>query len=261
MKSLGEILGRINEPTFIGEPYECECGHMVQLIEIPVIGGPNKGKLMQQKKGCKCEDKQLAAEAIEARRRADVKRAKEFFDANSLLNDDLKKASFETFNPAKSAAASMGKQKAVQFVQRFNPKEPENLIFYGPPQQGKSHLSVSITKALLDKGYSSVFISVPKLLTKIKSTYNKNSTVTEEDLLQHLKTVDLLVIDDLGAEKSASQTDKSWSDSLLWQIIDDRQGKHTIFTSNLTDAGLQEFYEERTYMRLMKRTEKIVMKG
>lgn len=259
MKSIDQILGA-SKAICIGEPYQCECGESVQNKQMNVIGGPNKGQPIVIRFGCKCEDKRLAAEAVEVKQRLEMQKVKEFFDQNSLLNKDLASASFENFQSSKSSSASEGKQAAMQFVQAFNREDPSNLLFFGPPQKGKSHLSVAITKAVMQKGYSALFISVPKLLTKIKSTYNKNSSITEEDLLKHLKSVDVLVIDDLGAEKNETQKDKAWSDSLIWQIIDDRQGKHTIYTSNLTEKGLQEFYEERTFKRMMKRTEKIVMR-
>lgn len=262
MKKLSDILGRINDATnFIGDPYKCECGEMVQDVEVELIGGPSKGKRVRNKKGCKCEDKRLADEAVAIAKRLELEKIKTVFDTNSLINADLKKATFKNYDRTRTSTAEYGLQKAVEYVKEFNRDDPKNIIFYGPPQVGKSHLSFSITRSLMARGYSAVFISVPKLLTKIKSTYNRDSSVKEEDILNHLKEVDLLVIDDLGAEKSATNSDKSWSDSLLWQIIDDRQGKHTIYTSNLNDLGLQEFYEERTYKRIMNRTEKILMKG
>ncbi|WP_249928329.1 ATP-binding protein [Niallia circulans] len=76
----------------------------------------------------------------------------------------------------------------------------QNLLFTGNYGTGKSHLSVSITKKLIEQGYECLFLSLPKLLTKIKQTYNKEG-ITEAELLQVIQRVDLLVFDDIGAEQ------------------------------------------------------------
>jgi len=53
---------------------------------------------------------------------------------------------------------------------------------------------------LIEQGYECLFLSLPKLLTKIKQTYNKEG-ITEAELLQVIQRVDLLVFDDIGAEQ------------------------------------------------------------
>ena len=64
MKEIQAILSGINTPTLDFKELRKEicdgCGEEVTFFEVPLIGGPNKGKPIETKKGCKCEDKRLA---------------------------------------------------------------------------------------------------------------------------------------------------------------------------------------------------------
>jgi len=262
MKSVKEILG-IQVEDIIGEDhkpleYRCECGEIVKEQRMKMLGGPRKGEWFRAKIGCKCEDVELGRQALEESKMAKVRKLQDQFEQGSLLNESLKKASFMTFsvntqNQAKAFRA------AKHYANEFDINRPKNLILYGPPQVGKSHLAKSITDDVVAKGHTALFINVPKLLTKVRSTYKPGAELSEEQILNLLKEVDLLVIDDIGAEKSEDKKQKDWSDTLLWQIIDDRQGKHTVYTSNLNDYGLGAFYNQRTVARMMNNTEKQVV--
>jgi DNA replication protein DnaC len=259
MQSTKELIGQTSIGKAISD-YVCDgCGYQVQDRQMPIIGGPDKGKLVVIKYGCKCEDLQLAFEAKENRKKAEIQKIMEIFDTHSLINADLQNASFDNFEIHNDNLYE-AYEAAREFVDQFSKEDPKNLMFYGPPQVGKSHLGVSIAKELQTKMVSTVFISFPKLLTKIRGTFNGKSTESQETLLRMLRKVDVLVLDDLGAEKNAEEREKAWSDGVLWELVDDRLGKHTVFTSNLNDTGLERFYNARTLKRIMKRTEKIVVR-
>ncbi|WP_250637008.1 ATP-binding protein [Lentibacillus amyloliquefaciens] len=68
--------------------------------------------------------------------------------------------------------------------------------------------------------------------------------------------MDLLVLDDIGAEQ---QTE--WSTSKLFEILDDRSGKATVYTTNLSSDELKERVGERNFSRMMDNTNVIVMNG
>ncbi|MDY0394755.1 ATP-binding protein [Virgibacillus halophilus] len=107
----------------------------------------------------------------------------------------------------------------------------------------------------MEQGKECLFLSLPKLLTKIKETYN-NKGVTEDELLEVIKRVDLLVLDDLGAEHNTD-----WAISKVFEILDDRSGKATIYTTNLNSEQLRERFNERNFSRLLENTKVIVMNG
>ncbi|MEK4800687.1 ATP-binding protein [Oceanobacillus sp. FSL K6-0118] len=168
------------------------------------------------------------------------------------MNESLKRATLENFESI-NAGLHEAKQKVLSYIDSFDKKQ--NLLFTGSYGTGKSHLSVSITKKLMEQGYECLFLSLPKLLTKIKQTYNKEG-ITEAELLQVIQRVDLLVLDDIGAEQRTA-----WSNSKLFEILDDRAGKSTIYTTNLNSRELKNHVSERNFSRMMERTNVIVMNG
>lgn len=233
--------------------YTCTgCGRTVQQKELQITGGPQKGEWKVFNVGCKCEDIKLARQAREQQIRLKQEKMKKFFDYYSLINNSLQEATIENYKPTSKELAN-AKQAVISYINEFDGKQ--NLLLTGTYGTGKSHLSVAITKELMKQGKECLFLSLPKLLTKIKETYNNNG-VTEEELLDVIKRVDLLVLDDIGAEH---QTD--WVKSKLFEILDDRSGKSTVYTTNLDSSELRSTINERNFSRMMENTKVIKMNG
>ncbi|WP_019377696.1 ATP-binding protein [Virgibacillus halodenitrificans] len=233
--------------------YDCEgCGRTVQKKEMQITGGPSKGDWIEVNVGCKCEDLKLAEEAGQRRVQLRSEKMKQFFDYYSLMNDNLKSATLENYEPTSQELAT-AKQNIMNYIQEFDGKK--NLLLHGSYGTGKSHLSVAITKKLMEKKKECLFLSLPKLLTKIKETYN-NKGVTEDELLAVIQRVDLLVLDDIGAEHHTE-----WANTKLFEILDDRSGKSTIYTTNLNSKELRAQINERNFSRMMENTEIITMNG
>lgn len=101
---------------------------------------------------------------------------------------------------------SIGRQLVVltkAFVTSFSfEKEyPKGLLMMGPVGCGKSHLAVAILCEVIAKGYSGLYYNSPDLLRDIRATFDSESEMTEDAILEKITEVDLLVLDDLGAEK------------------------------------------------------------
>ena len=212
-------------------------------MEIPI--GPRKGEKIETKMGCKCEDIELAKQALENRNKLKVSKMQEIFNKHSLINKDLQQATFESYQ-ASNPSQTKAKRIAERYVEVFDKEKPINLLFSGSYEVGKSHLAKSITDGVIDKGFSAIFISVPKLLTKFRTSYNKDATYSESDLIEMLNSTDVLVLDDLGAEKSSE-----WAWEKLFEIVDSRQGMHTIYTSNFTPNDLIQKMGERNFSRIV----------
>ena len=88
------------------------------------------------------------------------------------------------------------------------------ILFSGPAGSGKTHLAVAIAGELGQRGDPVLFAFVPDLLDHLRTTFNPNSPVTYDELLEQIKTVPVLILDDLGAESSTS-----WVDEKLYQIV------------------------------------------
>ncbi|WP_308437227.1 MULTISPECIES: ATP-binding protein [Virgibacillus] len=228
------------------------CNQQVKQKELIIPIGPHRGDKIITNYGCICEDIKLAEETKHALYSLKRNRLIDNFNYYSLINNSLKQATIENYNPT-SIELNKVKQKVLEYINSFDGEQ--NLLFTGNCGTGKSHLSISITKKLMEQGYKCLFLSLPKLLTKIKRMYNKGGGI-EDELLDIIRQVDLLVIDDIGSEQ---QTE--WSTSKLFEILDDRAGKATIYTTNLSSSELKKRVNERNFSRMMENTEVVVMNG
>ncbi len=137
-----------------------------------------------------------------------------------------------------------------QFVRRIDERlaAGEGRWFYGDVGTGKTTLAMLISKAALESGHSVAIYSVPRLLADIKQTYDGGPGYSYGELFRRLCEVDLLHLDDLGAEK---QTE--WVLEQLYSIVNERwQNERSILiTTNLiTLEELREQVGERTVSRL-----------
>ena len=124
----------------------------------------------------------------------------------------------------------------------------DGVWFQGDVGTGKTSLAMLISKAALQGGHSVAIYSVPRLLADIKETFEERTANSYSDLFRRLCDVDLLHLDDLGAER---RTD--WVLEQLYSIVNERwQSRRSILvTSNLTDLNeLREQVGPRTVSRL-----------
>jgi DNA replication protein DnaC len=198
----------------------------------------------------------------EEHRLARIERIKEIFNTDSLMNPKLQIATFENYHPT-SEELNKSKEITKRYAENFSKENPISLLMIGNYGTGKSHLSVAITKVLMEKSLSCIFISTPKLMTKIRSTYNKQSEYSEEQIIDQLSKVDCLVLDDIGSEsvKQGDSNQHTWATSKLFEIIDNRIGKHTIFTTNYDVNELQKRLGGRNFSRMMENVHVIKMYG
>lgn len=119
--------------------------------------------------------------------------------------------------------------RARKFADAF-PVVDRGLFFVGPPGIGKSHLAVAVLKAVIRScGARALFYDVRELLRLIRSTYDPVARTAEVEVLQPVIDADLLVLDDLGAEKTSE-----WVEETLNLIVNNRycEKRPTVFTSN-----------------------------
>jgi DNA replication protein DnaC len=123
-------------------------------------------------------------------------------------------------------------QKARQFVEMF-PVVDKGLLFHGPFGVGKTHLAVGILKDVIRKsGAKGFFFETPDLLRQVRNTYNTRVDETEMGILRPILEADILVLDDLGTEKTSE-----WVQETLGLVVNSRYNtrRPTILTSNLHD--------------------------
>lgn len=262
MQSMGEVIKKIfpelTSASEIGR-HICEgCGNEVAIIKVPIIGGPEKGKIIEKKRGCICWENEQARQAKKEQMELKIRRIVEKYNT---VNPDLENADFESFIPSNDNLVQ-ALELSMEYVENFSLDNPKNLLFAGLYGLGKSHLSYAICKALRTRDFVAVFVSVPKLLTIIRSSYNRSSDVSESDLLDALSKVDFLALDDIGAERTKKDEDgESWAAEKLFEIIDGRSGRNTLYTTNLSSEELARKVGSRNFSRMMMNTKPFKFEG
>jgi DNA replication protein DnaC len=107
------------------------------------------------------------------------------------------------------------------------------LWFDGPVGTGKTSLAILVAKAAKDAGRTYAVYPVPRLLAEIKRTFDRDASDSYLSVFRRLCTVDVLVLDDLGAEK---QTE--WVLEQLYSIVNERwqDRRSIVVTTNIPDA-------------------------
>jgi DNA replication protein DnaC len=150
----------------------------------------------------------------------------------------------------------------VMATRRFVDKIDANLDagrglwFMGPVGTGKTTLAMLVTQAALKAGRTAARYSLPGLLNQIRSTFEDGS---HTDLLERLTAVDLLHIDDVGAEQTTP-----WVLEELYSIINSRyeEQRSVVITTNIDDRQrLCDQITERTVSRLTEMCDELPLVG
>jgi DNA replication protein DnaC len=121
------------------------------------------------------------------------------------------------------------------------------IFLYGPCGIGKTHLAISVLKAMLLKGRTGCFTSTPDLLFKVRKTFSGNAPLTDEQTLQQYLANQFLVLDDFGVEKPSE-----WVRQTLDHIVYHRDASvmPLIITSNLDPRSIGEQLDGRISSRI-----------
>ncbi|MGH2871275.1 MAG: ATP-binding protein [Solirubrobacteraceae bacterium] len=131
------------------------------------------------------------------------------------------------------------------------------LWFMGPPGTGKTTLAMLVSKAALDAGRSVAIYSLPRLLNEIRDIHRADRS--HIDLLDRLTSVDLLHVDDVGAERTTD-----WVLEELYSIVNARyeDRRSIVVTTNILDRdALCEQITERTVSRLTEICDELPLIG
>jgi DNA replication protein DnaC len=131
------------------------------------------------------------------------------------------------------------------------------LWFMGPVGTGKTTLAMLVSKTALKAGRSVAIYSLPRLLNEIRETHG--SERSHLDLLDRLSAVDLLHIDDVGAERTTD-----WVLEELYSIVNARyeDERSMVITTNILDReALCEQITERTVSRLTEMCDELLLLG
>lgn len=149
------------------------------------------------------------------------------------------------------AIAKSAKLTVFNYISSFERFQAigKGLYFYSLEKgSGKTMLAAALANALVSiYRVDARFITTIDLLSEIKKTYSKDSTLCESEILNAISKVAVLILDDIGTEKQSD-----WVNETLYNILNARMtGKLiTIFTSNIHNTKLK--HDDRIKSRIEK---------
>lgn len=167
---------------------------------------------------------------------------------SSMMDDNFRTAVFDSYKT--NSKNEKNYKVAMNYCQDFRTMYEKNqgLLLYGSVGTGKSFTAACIANYLLNENRSVVMTSFVKILQELQGFDREK----EEAFASKLNTVSLLIVDDLGAERSTD-----YALEKVYGIIDNRYRakKPLILTTNLTLEQMQENHDiryERIYDRIFE---------
>lgn len=220
------------------------CGHCntPKQCRIPIGGGV---RLV----GCQCA---CAAREYEAEKKARADREKrlriETLRADGIRDKSLTACRFDT------ATMSDEIVKCKRYADAWDDMRRENsgLLLWGNTGNGKTFAAACIANELIDRGIPAMITSFPRIL---------NAGYDKQEIIEQVHYYPLMVIDDLGAERSSEHTMET-----VYTVIDERykSKKPLIVTTNLTLDELckpKNMDYQRIYDRVIEMCTPLVFKG
>jgi DNA replication protein DnaC len=167
--------------------------------------------------------------------------------------------------PVSDMARNLETKVAVGQIRSFADSLDENvaagrgLWLFGDTGTGKTTLAMLVSKVALEGGHSVAIYSLPKLLARIRRTYDEEpGGDSYHAFFDRLTAVDLLHIDDFGAEKKSD-----WVLEQLYAIVNERYEaeRSVLLTTNLEMGELEGQVGRRTVSRLIEMCEQIPLFG
>ena len=173
---------------------------------------------------------------------------------SSGLGSLIEKQSFDNFSLKYYKGADLDKMEynfaaAKEFAEGFSESTTENLLLLGGTGLGKTHISTSIAKAVIENGYDVLYDSAQNIITAFEhDRFRRGYGDSTPDESEKYFSCDLLIIDDLGTEVS-----NSFSVACLYNIINTRinKGMPTVINTNMNQKIMLSRYDERISSRLL----------
>ena len=125
-------------------------------------------------------------------------------------------------------------------------KRPGNLLLFGAPGLGKTHLSAAIAREVSGEGFSVVYDTAGHVFERFETQKFSREETAESDV-ERVLSCDLLILDDLGTEMTTA-----FVQSALYQIVNIRlmERLSTILSTNLTPGDIARRYSPQIASRI-----------
>lgn len=214
---------------------------------------------------CKCEQEKQDKEKKQ-QEMLDKLRRIEKLKSLSLLGERYKNVTFENTQTGVSTSFDVAFNRCKKYCEVYE-KVIENgygIYLFGDKGVGKTHLTACMANYLISKCVPVLFTNLFEISKSIKSTFNRESNQTEQDLIQKFSNIEILFFDDLGTEIFTKSSGETWLQGLLFDLINKRYNnrKVTIFSSNYSLNSLinERGIMEKTVDRISEMTNGAVIK-
>ena len=131
-----------------------------------------------------------------------------------------------------------------RFAENFTPGRSGNLLLFGAPGLGKTHLSAAIAREVCDRGCSVVYDTAGHVFSRFEA---EKFDREEDGSVERILRCDLLILDDLGTEMTTS-----FVISALYQIVNTRllERRSTIISTNLRPDQIAARYSPQIASRV-----------
>ena len=117
------------------------------------------------------------------------------------------------------------------------------LVLLGPTGSGKTRLAAAIANQRIEAGEPVFFVTAADLLDHLRSTYAPDSDLAYDEMFEQVRSITLLVLDDLGDESATP-----WAKEKLAQVLTHRYNER--LPTVITTPGPVEKLDERIAGRL-----------
>lgn len=180
---------------------------------------------------------------------------------SSGLSSLLETQSFDSFSTdyytgADKARIETNLRLLREYAESFTGKGDDSWLLLGATGLGKTHLSTSVAKAVIEKGHSVVYESAQGLISAFEA--KRFGGDYESNGEERFYEAELLIIDDLGVEVA-----NQFTVSCIYNVINTRicGRMPTIINTNLTQGELRERYADRITSRLFGEFRPLVFTG
>ena len=185
---------------------------------------------------------------------------------SSGLSGLIRTQSFDNFSLDyyKNSTANyenMGRVLALfkKFADGFNKDTYYNFVLMGATGLGKTHMSTSVAKAIINKGFDVAYVTSVGMISDFEAKRFGNGNGFEKGTkTNRYYDADLLIIDDFGTELS-----NQFTVSCFYDVINSRinNRKCTIINTNLNQSEIEAKYGERIASRLLGEYRQMVFSG
>lgn len=202
---------------------------------------------------CKCERKQKKV-LEEQRRREEHERRIQRLRIRGFDKAEMQDWTFENDDGKQPNLTRAAKAYCEQF-QKFK-SDGKGLVFYGNVGTGKTYAAACIANELISKGVPVMMTNFTRIINRLQDKFEGR-----QEYLDSLNNFDLLIIDDLAAERNTDYVNEA-----VYSVIDGRYraGLPLIVTTNVSLKEMMnaaEIARKRIYSRLLERCHPIQVAG